>query len=207
MASAQEIAVPVEDEPNHKTVFKNDFVQAFRVTLEPGAKSLMHTHTFDDAAVRLTTATVAADSPGQPIGPDEPMVPGMVSARDNEAKPRTHRVHNIGKTLFDVIDVQVLSRPDGPASPAISEPAAENAKMRLYRYELEPGAATAQHTHSRPYLMVAVTDATLRTTSSEGTSTQRSVKTGEMDWVETTVTHTLVNRGTGKAILVEFELK
>jgi quercetin dioxygenase-like cupin family protein len=207
MASAQETAVPVEEEPNHKTVFKNDYVQAFRVTLEPGATSLMHIHSRDDAAVRLTTATVAADSPGEPIGPDEPVVPGMVSARDNEAKPRTHRVHNIGTTLFDVIDVQALSRPSGPAAPAISAPAAENAKMRLYRYELEPGAATVKHTHSRPYLLVAVTDARLSTTSADGSSTERSVKTGDMEWFETAGTHTLINRGKGKTILVEFEVK
>ena len=117
---AQDHAVPVEDEPFHKTVFKNDYVQAFRVTLEPGQTSLMHTHSHDDAAVRLSTATVAQDSPGQPLAPSEPVYPGMVSARDNEAKPLIHRVHNIGTTVFDVIDVQILKRPDGPATPAIS---------------------------------------------------------------------------------------
>jgi hypothetical protein len=36
MASAQEKAVPVEEEPHHKTVLKNDYVQAFHVTLAPG---------------------------------------------------------------------------------------------------------------------------------------------------------------------------
>ena len=30
--------------------------------------------------------------------------------------------------------------------------------MRVYRYELEPGAGTPQHTHVRPYLLVAVTE-------------------------------------------------
>jgi quercetin dioxygenase-like cupin family protein len=203
LALAQDAAVPVEDEPHHRTVFKNEFVQAFRVNLEPGETSLMHIHSRDDGAVRLTTATVAADSPGEPIGPTEPVVPGMVSARDNEAKPKIHRVHNIGKTLFDVIDVQVLSRPSGQEAPAISAPAAQNAKMRLYRYELEPGAS-AQHTHARPYLLVFATDATLGTNASDD---KRVVKAGEMQWVETTVTHTLVNRGAEKAILVEFEIK
>lgn len=200
-------AVPVEEEPHHKTVFKNDYVQAFRVTLEPGQTGLMHTHSHDDAAVRLSTATVAADSPGQPVGPPEPVYPGLVLARDNEAKPHTHRVHNIGTTVFDVIDVQILKRPDGPAVPAISLPAAENAKMRVYRYELGPGAATTQHTHTRPYLLVAATDVDLRTTSPDGASMEHPVKAGDMQWVESAVTHTLTNRGAKKAILVEFELK
>ncbi len=199
--------VPVEKEPNHKTVLKNRYVQVFRVTLEPGKTSLMHIHKHDDAAVRLSTATVAADSPGEPIGPDEPVYPGLVSARDNERKPKIHRVHNIGSTLFDVINVQVLARPAGAVASAISVPAAENAKMRLYSYELEPGAATSQHTHTRPYLLVAATDAALRTASPDGASAEQSVKTGYFRWTETMGTHTVTNIGAATAILVEFELK
>jgi quercetin dioxygenase-like cupin family protein len=207
LASAPDRAVPVEEEPYHKTVFKNDYVQAFRVTLEPGKTTLMHTHAHADAAVRLSTATVAADSPGEPIGPPEPVTPGFVSARENEPVPTTHRVHNIGKTVFDVIDVQVLKRPPGPAAEAISPPAAENSRMRLYRYELEPNAASARHSHTRPYLLVAVTDVALRMTSPDGASMEHPVKAGDMHWVDTAVTHTLANRGTEKAILVEFELE
>ena len=116
--------MPIEKEPHHKTVFKNAYVQAVRVSLEPGATALMHTHTHDDAAVRLTTAIVAADSPGAPLGPPEPVYPGFVSARDNEAKPHIHRVHNIGTTPFEAVDVQILSRPPGPTAEPISVPAA-----------------------------------------------------------------------------------
>jgi quercetin dioxygenase-like cupin family protein len=207
LTSIPDGSVPVEEEPHHKTVFKNEYVQAFRVNLQAGGTSLMHTHTRDDAAVRLSTATVAAEAPGEPLGPPEPVYPGFVSARDNERTSHTHRVHNIGSTLFDVIDVQVLRRPDGPAAPPISAPAAENAKMRLYRYELEPGAASAQHTHARPYLLVAVTDVELRMTSPDSASMAHLVKAGEIHWVDTAVTHTLVNQGQQKSILVEFELK
>jgi beta-alanine degradation protein BauB len=206
-SAAPDRAVPVEDEPHHKTVFRNEYVQAFRVQLEPGTTSLMHIHSRDDAAVRLSTATVAADSPGEPIGPDEPVYPGMVSARDNEAKPKIHRVHNIGATLFDVVDVQILKRPEGAEAAPISTPDAANAKMRLYRYELEPGASSAQHTHARPYLLVAVTAAELRMTSPDGATMDHPVKVGDMHWVDSAVTHTFTNRGSGKTILVEFELK
>lgn len=207
LASLPEGSVPVEQEPHHKTVFKNEYVQVFRVNLDAGGESLMHTHTHDDAAVRLSTATVAAEAPGEPLGPPEPVYPGFVSARDNEPIPHTHRVHNIGSTVFDVIDVQVLRRPDGPAAPPISAPAAENAKMRLYRYELAPGAASPQHSHARPYLLVAATDVELRMTSPGGASMTHPVKAGEMHWVNTAVTHILANQGQQKAILVEFELK
>lgn len=207
VGAAQPSAVPVEDEPHHKTVFKNAYMKAFRVTLEPGKTSLMHIHAHDDAAVRLSNATVAADSPGQPLGPPEPVTPGFVTARDNEPKPTIHRVHNIGTTLFDVVDVEVLGRPPGPVAQPLSKPAAENPKMRVYRYELAPAASTSPHVHTRPYLLVAATDVNLRISSPDGQSVERPLKTGDMQWVETAITHSLTNQGAAIGILVEFELK
>lgn len=204
---AQEVPVPVEQEPYHKTAFKNAYVQAFRVKLEPGKTSLMHMHSRDDAAVRLSAATVASEMPGERPGPPESVVPGMVSARDNEAKPTIHKVRNIGTTLFDVIDVQVLSRPPGPAGDPVSKPAAENARLRVYKYELAPGERSVMHTHKRPYLMIAATDVTLLMISPDGQSMEHPVKAGDMHWVEAQITHALANRGSNKAILVEFELK
>lgn len=207
MSSARDGVVPVEQEPHHKTVLKNDYIQVFRVTLEPGEATQMHRHAHDDAAVRLSNATVASDSPGEATEAPEVVYPGLVSARENEKKPRTHRVHNIGTTLFDVMDVQILKRPDGPAAPPIAAPAAENPQMRVYRYELGPGARSAQHTHARPYLLVAATGMNLRMTSPDGASMAHPVKAGDFHWVESAVTHTLINEGPEKGVLVEFELK
>jgi quercetin dioxygenase-like cupin family protein len=206
-ATTQDVPVPVEEEPYHRTVFMNAYVQAFRVTLKPGQVTGMHVHAHDDAPIVLSTATTAADSPGRPIGPPGTSHPGDVSTRDNEASPITHRVHNVGTTVFDVIDVQVLSRPPGLAAPAVSPPAAENAKLRVYRYEVAPGAATAQHIHARPYLIVAVTGADLRMTSSDGASMDDTIKTGDMHWIDSAVTHALGNRGSETMILVEVEVK
>ena len=199
--------VPVEQEPEHRTVFKNDYVQVFRVTLAPGKATGMHVHAHDDAAVRLSAATVTSDSPGMPAGAPEPRAAGFVSARNNEPRALTHRVRNVGTTVFDVLDVQVLKRPAGPAAPPSSAPAAENPQMRVYRYELAPGAGSAQHVHSRPYLLVAATDMDLRMTAPDGASMAHPVKAGDLHWVESAVTHTFVNEGKASGVLVEFELK
>lgn len=206
-APAQEVSIPIEKEPHHKTVFKNAYVQAFRVSLDPGKTGLMHTHSHDDAAVRLADAIVAADSPGEPLGPPEPVQPGMLSARDNEAKPHVHRVHNIGTTPFEAVDVQALDRPPGPTTEPISAPAVQNARMRVYRYDVAPGASTSRHAHHRPYLLVAATDVNLRMSFADGRSLKRRMKAGDMQWVDTATTHALTNSGTNSAILVEFELK
>ena len=196
---AQEGAVPVEREPAHRTVFKNQWVQVFRVRIAPGRGSLMHIHAHDDAAVRLDSSTSTNEPQGQREGPPSSSAPGNVSARNNEPTPTIHRVRNVGTTLFDVMDVQALARPDGPETPPVVAPAAENPRMRVYRYELEAGARTAEHTHTRPYLLVAATPIRVET--------RGSAKAGEFRWVTGTATHTLGNDGTEKGIVVEFELR
>ena len=73
--------------------------------------------------------------------------------------------------------------------------------MRVYRYEIEPGATASQHTHARPYLLVAATDADLRTTSLDGRSTEHSVKPGYFRWIEANGTHAVMNIGTSWRLL------
>lgn len=203
----QDAPVPVEEAPDHKTVFKNEYVQAFRVTLQPGQATVTHIHARDDVAVRLSNATVAQQVPGEPLRPAESVEPGVVSARDNESKNLTHRVLNVGHTVFDVIDVQILSRPPGDPTEALVPPAAENPKMRGYRYELAPGASTALHTHARPYVILAATDMELRMAGPDGSSIDHSVKAGDLHWVDSRVMHVLTNRGKRTGVLVEIELK
>ena len=199
--------VPVEQEPHHKTVFQNSYIQAFHVTVPPGQSTLMHVHSRDDGAVRLSDATVTNELPGKPPGAPESVHPGDVSARDSEAHPLTHRVNNVGTTVFEVMDVQALGRPPGPATEALATPAAENAKMRLYRWELAPGATSPMHEHRRPYLVVSATDVNLRMAAPDGQAMVHPVKAGDLHWVDTPVTHTLGNSGAEKAVLVEIELK
>lgn len=208
VALAEFVPAPadVEDEPHHKTVLKNEYVQAFRVTLAPGEATFQHTHRFDDAAVRLSEARVASYAPGELSGASETNVPGLVTTRNNASRPLTHRVQNVGKTVFDVLDVQMMMRPPGPAADPMEPPVAENPSMRAYRFELAPGEQL-QHAHSRPYVFVAVTDTLLRTTTSGRQSGEQRFASGDLQWVATPAAHAIVNAGKAKAILVEFELK
>ena len=47
--------VPVEEEPHHHVVLKNDSVMVLRVKLLPGESTLPHTHLHDRVAVDLST--------------------------------------------------------------------------------------------------------------------------------------------------------
>ena len=79
--------------------------------------------------------------------------------------------------------------------------------MRVYRWELAPGAPSPQHTHARPYVVIAATDPSLRMTAPDGQTMAHAVKADDLHWVDVPVTHTLQNDGAEKGVLVEIELK
>jgi quercetin dioxygenase-like cupin family protein len=200
----QQTPVPVDQEPLHHVVLKNDRIMVIHVTLPPGDTTLYHTHSHDRFAIGLSDSTIAQQEWNQPEGKPSPSTPGRVTTLQ-EDKPYTHRVHNVGSTPFDVLDVEILARPlnsttnssankaaaSNPAGPV----AAENASARVYKYVLAPGASSAMHTHEHPYLIVAATAMQLKMTAPDGKSLDHEINPGEFHWVDTLITHTLTNTG------------
>jgi len=207
MTPEQEEPVPVEQEPVHRLVLRNDYVVALHVTLPAGQSTRLHTHSHDGAAVRLTHATVSSDVIGTGTTPPRTVRPGDVSVAACARAPLTHRVNNVGGTTFEVIDLEFLKRPDGPAALPIAPPAAENETARAYRWPLAPGESTPEHAHVRPYLIVAATPMRLGMRSPDGASMEHAVAAGDVHWVDTRVRHTLTNLGTEAGVLVEVELR
>lgn len=205
--AAQEAAVPVDQEPRHVMVLKNDHVEVMRVTLPAGQSTALHTHSHDGVAVRLSESTISMDVPGQ--GSIGPLVnrPGDVSAQAYAKQPFTHRVNNVGTTTFEVVDVEILRRPEGPAAGEVAGPAAENDSARAYRWALAPGGSTPEHTHRRPYLIVAATPMQLAMQAPDGRAMEHTVEAGDVRWVDSPVTHVLANNGQQAGVLVEVEIK
>lgn len=199
--------VPVNQEPHHKPVLKNEFVEVTRVTLAPGERTLYHTHSRDRAAVELSTSSITQQKVGEAEGPPGDNQPGEFSMPAMVEGGYSHRVHNVGKSTFDVLDVEFLQRPekasDTPAAPVTGE----NPSARGYRWSLAPGAKTPEHTHHRPYLIVSATAMQLKMTSPDGQSLAHGVKAGDVHWVDSPVTHVLANDGTSPGEIVELELK
>ena len=108
---------------------------------------------------------------------------------------------------MDVIDVELLHRPEHPSTSAAAPVAVENPSVRVYRWVIAPGTATAMHTHTRPYLIVAVTPMQLKMTAPDGQSRTEQVKAGDFHWVNVGVTHSLANESSTEGQIVEFELK
>ena len=206
-ATAQQAPVPVEQEPYHHVVLKNDDVVVIQATLGSGERTAYHTHACDRAGVWLSTNTTTGQQLGEPEGKPQIASVGEVFSDSCTDKPLTHRVHNIGSATMDVIDVEFLHRPATPSTSVAGPVAAENPSVRVYKWVIAPGTATPMHTHTRPYLIVAVTPIKLKMTSPDGEFLAEKLKAGDFHWVTVPVTHTLGNDGTAEGIIVEFELK
>jgi len=205
-SSAPPGAVLVTQEPHHHLVLKNQYVEVLHVKLAPGESTLKHTHPYDGAAVQLSDATIAQQKAGEAEGPSNPTKPGDISARTVDT-PFTHIVHNVGKTEFEVLDVEFLERPKIPSAALAGEVVAENPSARVYRWRLAPGEASPQHAHVRPYLIVSPVAMQLKMTGPDGRSRTEQVKAGDFHWVDAKVTHSLANAGTEAGEIVEMELK
>jgi quercetin dioxygenase-like cupin family protein len=204
---AQDKPIPVENEPHHKVVFKNESVEVMRVNLKPDERTLYHTHAHDRAAVELCTTSITQQKVGEAEAPAYPIKPGDVSVSATGPGGYSHRVHNVGSSFFEVLDVEFLQHPDKPSDAIAGPMAGENPSARAYRWELAPGAKSPEHTHHRPYLIVAATPMQLKMTAPDGQSRSETVKLGDFHWVDAQVTHVLANEGTAPGTIVEFELK
>jgi quercetin dioxygenase-like cupin family protein/lysophospholipase L1-like esterase len=206
-SAGAELAVPVDEEPVHKVVLKNDYVTVLHVTIPPGQSTQLHTHSHDGVAVRLGEGSIRLDVPGAaPTGPLRTYA-GDTTAQPYAARAMTHRVSNLGATPFEVIDIEFLRRPDGPPTAPIAPPAAENPSARAYKWSLAPGASTPQHTHERPYLIIAATPMQLSMKSPDGASMDHPIQAGDFHWIDSKVTHVLTNQGSEAGVIVEVELK
>ena len=207
MAAAKEKAVPADEEPSHQVVLKNEYVEAMRLTILPGKNTQWHTHSYNRVVVVLSESSVNEDVPGKSLVQALNTSAGDVYTAANADLPYTHRINNEGKTEFEALDIELLKRPDGPAAEPNGIPAAENPSFTVYRYTLSPGASTPQHTHSRPYLIIAATPMQLLMKAPDGSSKEEAVKQGDIHWIADKVTHSLINNGAYPGIIIEVELK
>ncbi len=199
--------VPVVKEPHHRLLLQNDDVLVIRATVQPGETTLYHTHAHNGVAVELAHATITQQPWHAPEGAPKEIRPGDISVRVLSRDPGTHRLHNVGQTVFEVFDVEFLRAP-GNSSPSVASPAAaEIPEARVYKWTLAPGSATAMHTHVQPYVIVAATAFPLKMTSPDGQSMSHEIKPGDFHWVTSKVTHSLANEGKEEAQIVEIELK
>lgn len=144
-AAQAEDPVPIDQEPQHELKFQNAHVRFFDVTLPQGYRGVMHIHQYDGVFVNIEPSDTEAEDWGNPPQVRPLRQPGETYFINYTAKPKAHKVSNVGTGVYHVTDTEILSGcgsasipDDALAGPVITE----NERVRVTRVELAPGART-----------------------------------------------------------------
>ena len=139
-------AIPVEQEQHHRLVFTNDFVRVIDATLPPLYVSEKHTHSLDNVAVTIQA--------GSPQGQSRVGFAGF--ARGGYS----HVITNPNTAPMRFIDVELRAADHVESEGELEQPNHEvvlsNARVRVSRVTLEPGATLDEHQHASGYVTVTI---------------------------------------------------
>jgi hypothetical protein len=195
-AGAPEPIVPIEAEPRHELKFQNRHVRLFDVQLPPGYRSLVHTHLHDGVFVNVEASETTAQELGGEVVVRPPRVLGETSFINYTKAPKAHRVANVGRTPFRVVDTEIhegCGRFATTADAAGQSLVLENQRVRVTRLGIEPG----QTVNLSPTcgMLVVLRSATLEFRSPGGTETMAADRAG-FKWRDSFAPLVLANVGT-----------
>lgn len=171
-ATQDEKVVPVHEEPRHRLVFDSPGTKILDVQIPPGDTTLFHTHSTPILYVPMSASQTRSQTLGREwsgggatpardpaVAPAAELPVRRVNSVTSYAKqPLTHRVNNVGQTLFRLIGITNASAGDPSTAPSADfadKPEVDNPWFRAYRQTLntEP---TAEHRHANPVGVVVV---------------------------------------------------
>jgi hypothetical protein len=223
LARQDEPVVPVHQEPRHRLVFDSPMTRILDIQIPPGDTTLFHTHSEPILYVTMSTsqtrsqtlggewsggggatARAASASPATPAAPAARVVGRMNSTTSYAQQPLTHRVNNVGETLFRLIGITNSSAGDESTAPSADfavKPEIDNRWFRGYRWMLG-GDVANEHRHANPVAIVLVTG---RAEVSGATKTALD-KPGAFAWLEANTPHRIQSIG-GAAEVAEVEVR
>lgn len=208
--------VPMHQEPRHHVVYDSPAVRVLDIQIPPGDTTLFHTH---DTPI-LYVPVARSQTRSQVLGAEwsgggaatsapAPERPGRVnSVTTYVEKPYTHRVNNVGTSVFRLIGIANRTGGAASASDDVSglsmTPELVNNWYRAHRVVLKPGDATAPHRHAVPVVVVMQTPGTA---SSVGATWSPLNGPGDIARHDGTEPHVVRNGGTSEIELVEIEVR
>lgn len=208
MPAGADEPVPIDQEPRHRLVFSNAHVRFFDVLLPPGYRSLMHVHHHDGVFVNIAPSETLAEDWGQPGVRRPGRTPGDSYFIGYAARPKAHRVSNVGHTPYHVTDTEILhgcgSLRQAADQPAVAPVIVDNDKVRVTRLKLAPGdAATLRGPCG---MLVSVTPATLLLDAPGGRE-RLELEPAGFKWRQSDQPMTLTNAGAEPILVVDILVK
>jgi quercetin dioxygenase-like cupin family protein len=211
--AAAPVAVPVEQEPLHHLFLDNATVRVFRVEVPAGGRTLLHQHDRDYLFVTLGDSDVISVRQNEPArqlklkdGDTAFTKGGFAHVAINADKQKPFRNYTI-----EIMKAQPDPNPEPPRTLAGAGMSVtwmvDNDRAHAELIELEPGATTPLHEHKRPFLTVALNDATMENDIAGKGKSTTTQKAGDARWTEGGYSHTLKNTGTQPVRWVHIEIK
>lgn len=227
LGAQQPERVPVHQEPHHHLIHDSASVRLLDIQIPPGSTTLYHTH--DTAILYVPIArsqtrsqewgapdwggggarpatTAAASAVVPPAPSDRPQRVNSVTTYVDKAY--THRVNNIGPSLFRLFGIANRTAGANGAADDISglsaKPELENNWYRAHRVVIRPGEATPPHQHATRVVVVMQTTGTA---VSESPAWHPINGPGDYAWHTGAGDHVVRNRGAIEVELVEVEVR
>jgi hypothetical protein len=223
LGQAPEPSVPLYQEPRHHVVYDSASMRIHDIQIPPGDTTLYHTHDTAILYVPIASSRTRSQVLGAEWGgggaaaaapapaPVEPARPGKVnSVVTYVEKPYTHRVNNVGTTVFRLVGI--ANRTAGATadtddvSGLSATPELVNKWYRAHRLVLKAGQATASHRHATPVVVVMQTPGTASAAQGDGAGWLPLNGPGSFTRHDAG-THVVRNVGASDVELVEIEVR
>ena len=210
--AASEKPVPVFEEPRHHLVVDTPALRILDIQIPPGDTTLFHAHSspmmyVPIASSRTRNQNLGEEWTGGGAAPAAaaPARPGRVSAPANYIdKGQTHRVNNVGTSLFRLIGVANMTPGDAAASTSTAKPELENRWYRAERLVIAPGASAPVPSAAG---MVVVVMQTSGTAALDGKVWYPLNGPGDFARIDGTTAYVVHNRGASDIELVAIAVK
>ena len=214
MSVAQNVPVPVEQEPFHAPIFRNEHVQVLAVEIPPHQTTLFHRHAHEYLTVALTDSTLTSMVAGQ--------APKSSKHLRGEAwvdEPVQHAVRNDSDTPFRAVVVTFFAR-QGPVQAVERKPSRYcnprsaaacvderylfcTDRVCVSEVEMGPGAITMKHSHSTAHMVIAVTNLDMKDwIDGYPSAHMRTQRSGQVLFLDAGITHQIENGPTPARMVV-----
>jgi hypothetical protein len=214
--AAAEKTVPVFEEPRHHLIVDTAPLRILDIQIPPGDTTLFHTHDSPMMYVPIASSRTR----NQPLGGEwsgggaapaaapvaAPARPGRVNApADYVEKPSTHRVNNIGSSLFRLIGIANRTPGDTSAAPAsATKPEMENRWYRAERLVIPAGGSAPVPTYAGTIVVVMQTPGTA---ALDGPVWHPLNGPGDLARIDGSKAHVVHNRGSAEIEVVAVAVK
>ncbi len=173
--------VLVHEEPRHRPVFHNNEIRILDVLIPPGDTTQFHIHHTPSVFINFTSTNTGSQLHGKEAVRNRSTAGRILFENLAAPNTRTHRVWNLDKDTFHVIDVELLYEAPGFADAPLSMPGlkleTDTAWVRAYRLTLEKGKEFMLNNKKQAWLLVSLSASGIETKQGEKLQ-QQTIKAG-----------------------------